>query len=106
MPGKPIQIKGMPYVPGVAHGVLQHELDSVTSQSILAVSQEDIPLITALPAGFVVIDGAPSFENRGQRAIVSNIRVNCSLTPINSFNTVIELQLVANVLLVSHSFFL
>ena len=73
MPGKPIQIKGMPYVPGVAHGVLQHELDS---------------------------------ENRGQRAIVSNIRVNCSLTPINSFNTVIELQLVANVLLVSHSFFL
>ena len=27
----PIHISGMPYVPGVAHGVLQHRLDAVTS---------------------------------------------------------------------------
>lgn len=59
MPGKPIQIKGMPYVAGVAHGVLQHERDSVTPQSILVVSQDDIPSISSLPAGFVVVDGAP-----------------------------------------------
>lgn len=59
MPGKPIQIKGMPYVAGVAHGELQHALDSVTPQSILVVSQDDIPSISSLPAGFVVIDGAP-----------------------------------------------
>ena len=45
MPGKTIQIKGMPYVAGVAHGVLQRELDTVTPQSILVVSQEDIPSI-------------------------------------------------------------
>jgi phosphoenolpyruvate-protein kinase (PTS system EI component) len=49
----------MPYVPGVAHGVLQHKLDSVTPQSILVISHYDIPSITTLPAGFVVIDGAP-----------------------------------------------
>lgn len=59
MPGNTIHIKGMPYVPGVAHGVLQHKLDSVTPQSILVISHYDIPSITTLPAGFVVIDGAP-----------------------------------------------
>jgi len=59
MPGKPIQIQGMPYVAGVAHGVLQRKLDSVTPQSILVVSQDDIPSITSLPAGFVLVDGAP-----------------------------------------------
>ncbi|MGD8527001.1 MAG: PEP-utilizing enzyme [Thioalkalispiraceae bacterium] len=46
-------------MPGVAHGVLQHKLDSVTPQSILVISHYDIPSITTLPAGFVVIDGAP-----------------------------------------------
>jgi len=39
MPGKPIHIKGMPYVPGVAHGVIQHKLDSVTPQSLLVITQ-------------------------------------------------------------------
>ena len=59
MPGKPVKIEGMPYVAGVAHGVLQHKLDSVTPQSVLVVSQDDIPSITSLPAGFIVVDGAP-----------------------------------------------
>jgi len=59
MSGNTVHIKGMPYVPGVAHGVLQHQFDTISKQSILVISQNDIPSLTTLPAGFIVVDGAP-----------------------------------------------
>lgn len=59
MTESPIHIRGMPYVPGVAQGVLQCRLDAVTSQSLLLISQHDIASLTTLPAGFIIIDGAP-----------------------------------------------
>lgn len=54
-----IHISGMPYFPGVARGVVQHRLDSVTSRSILIISQSDILSLTTFPAGFIVVEGAP-----------------------------------------------
>lgn len=49
----------LPYVPGIARGTLQHGLSSVTNDHIVIVSQDEISSIDTLPAGFIVIDGAP-----------------------------------------------
>lgn len=54
-----IHITGMPYVPGVAHGVLQRGMSGEPAGHIVML---DAPLpgpFPQPPAGFVVIDGAP-----------------------------------------------
>ena len=48
-----------PYVQGCAHGVLRHASNAATAHSILMMSTADIDSLRQLPAGFIVIDGAP-----------------------------------------------
>ncbi len=54
-----IDIVGMPYVPGMACGTLQRGLVGDISQKIVLIQQADVEHFQSLPAGFIVIDGAP-----------------------------------------------
>jgi hypothetical protein len=54
------QLCGMPYVPGLARGVLQRGLSADVTGCILVLTQAEIaPFDAAPPAGIVVIEGAP-----------------------------------------------
>ena len=59
MPALGITLKGMPYVPGFARGVLQRELTGEVSGRILVLGQDDLGSLPMLPAGFIVVEGAP-----------------------------------------------
>jgi phosphoenolpyruvate-protein kinase (PTS system EI component) len=52
-------IYGMPYFPGSARGVLCRGVDGITTNSIALLSSSEIQSITALPAGFIIVEGAP-----------------------------------------------
>jgi len=52
-------VYGMPYVPGLAQGVLWQGVSHVAADSILLLSQTDINSLQDLPAGFIVVEGAP-----------------------------------------------
>ncbi len=59
MPDQKATIYGMPYVPGFVQGVLWKEVSRVTADSILLLSQTDVDSLQDLPAGFIVVEGAP-----------------------------------------------
>ena len=59
MPSQQNQIHAMPYVAGMAYGVLRRPQSLVTADTILIVQMHEIGSWTSLPAGFVVVDGAP-----------------------------------------------
>lgn len=52
-----LQIRGLGYVPGVAHGVLR--VGAADGDGIALVSQQTAVGMTSRPAGVVVVDGAP-----------------------------------------------
>lgn len=52
-------LQGMPYVPGMAQGVLRNESHGVDENTILLVNQKALPDLVVPPAGIIVIDGAP-----------------------------------------------
>ena len=52
-------IIGMPYVPGVAQGAIQHGGETNIANRILILQQQDIDSISEPPLGFVVVEGAP-----------------------------------------------
>lgn len=54
-----IDIIGMPYVPGVTQGAIQHGGETNIANRILILQQQDIDSISAPPLGFVVVEGAP-----------------------------------------------
>ena len=58
-----IQLMGMPYVPGVACGILQRGTSAETAGRIVVLNRTGPDYYEVLPAGFVVIDGAP-FSHR------------------------------------------
>ena len=53
-----IDLIGMPFVPGIACGVLQDDLAQATSHDIVILSQDEIESLTRHPAGIIVIEGA------------------------------------------------
>lgn len=54
-----IDIIGMPYVPGVTQGAIQHGGETNIANRILILQQQDIEAISEPPLGFVVVEGAP-----------------------------------------------
>ncbi len=54
-----IDIIGMPYVPGVTQGAIQHGGETNIANRILILQQQDIDTIFEQPIGFVVVEGAP-----------------------------------------------
>lgn len=54
-----IDIIGMPYVPGVTQGAIQHGGETSIANRILILQQQDIESISEPPLGFVVVEGAP-----------------------------------------------
>lgn len=54
-----VRITGMPYVSGVARGYLQVGLQGDPSGRILLLRQAELQPLSRLPAGFVIVDGAP-----------------------------------------------
>ena len=54
-----IDIIGMPYVPGVTQGAIQHDAEANIANRILVLRQQDIESISEPPLGFVVVEGAP-----------------------------------------------
>ena len=54
-----LDIIGMPYVPGVTQGAIQHGGDTNIANRILILQQQDIESISEPPLGFVVVEGAP-----------------------------------------------
>ena len=56
-------VTGMPYFPGIAVGVLRRGLAQVTSDTIVMLTQAEILKIPGLPAGFIIVDGAPFSHN-------------------------------------------
>jgi phosphoenolpyruvate-protein kinase (PTS system EI component) len=50
---------GTPYVPGMARGILQHGEKAGPGPFIEIITQNNIDSIQSLPAGFIVVDGAP-----------------------------------------------
>jgi len=54
-----IDIIGIPYVPGVAQGAVQHGGVANIGNRILILQQQDIEAISEPPLGFVVVEGAP-----------------------------------------------
>lgn len=54
-----IDIRGMPYVPGIACGTVQHGTAGDTARRILILRQQDIDTIFEAPLAFIVIEGAP-----------------------------------------------
>ena len=59
MTQKHIDFTGIPYVPGIAQGVLQQGGGPNITNRILFLRQQDIESILETPLGFVVIEGAP-----------------------------------------------
>lgn len=54
-----IQLTGMPYVPGVARGVLQQGMAGDISGRIVVLNPTELASFELMPAAFVVVDGAP-----------------------------------------------
>jgi phosphoenolpyruvate-protein kinase (PTS system EI component) len=54
-----IDIIGMPYVPGVVQGAIQHDDKASVANRILILQQQDIDAIPEPPLGFIVVEGAP-----------------------------------------------
>lgn len=54
-----VQLTGMPYVPGVAGGILQHGMSEDAAQRIVVLKQSEPGPFMVRPAGFIVVDGAP-----------------------------------------------
>ncbi|NNF96701.1 MAG: phosphoenolpyruvate-protein phosphotransferase [Halobacteria archaeon] len=54
-----IDIIGMPYVPGMARGTVQCGLVGDNTKKIVLIQQADIEHLQSLPAGFIVVEGAP-----------------------------------------------
>jgi len=54
-----LDITGMPYVPGLAKGPLQHGIAPGCANRILIIRQKDIANLVEVPTGFIVIEGAP-----------------------------------------------
>ena len=54
-----IDIIGMPYVPGVTQGAIQHDGEANIANRIVVLRQQDIESISEPPLGFVVVEGAP-----------------------------------------------
>lgn len=54
-----INIAGFPYFPGAAAGLLQKGNNADIVGRILIISQQEIPVYQASPAGFIVVDAAP-----------------------------------------------
>jgi len=54
-----IDIIGMPYVPGVTQGAIQHGGETNIANRILILQQQDIEAIFEQPLGFIVVEGAP-----------------------------------------------
>ena len=54
-----IHIIGMPYVPGTAHGSLQWGMQENPAGKIVMLEQPLTDPFEPLPAGFVMVDGAP-----------------------------------------------
>lgn len=54
-----VTVIGMPYFPGIAVGVLHREVALATSDTIVLLTQNEIPDIRSLPAGFIIVEGAP-----------------------------------------------
>lgn len=54
-----IDIIGMPYVPGVSQGAIQHGGETNIANRILVLQQQDIQSISEPPLGFIVVEGAP-----------------------------------------------
>ena len=59
MTPKDINIFGMPYVPGITQGAIQHGIEKNIANRVLILRQEDIQAISEPPRGFVVVNGAP-----------------------------------------------
>jgi len=59
MTPKDINIFGMPYVPGITQGAIQHGIEKNIANRVLILRQEDIQAISEPPQGFVVVNGAP-----------------------------------------------
>ena len=58
-----IQITGMPYVPGTARGRLQQGMQGNPAGKIVMLEQPLTETFEPLPAGFVMVDGAPLSHN-------------------------------------------
>ena len=54
-----VSLHAKPYVPGRARGIVNRDSDAVSSNSILILKQQARNELTSLPAGILVIDGAP-----------------------------------------------
>ena len=54
-----LEITGMPFVPGVAQGTLQHSGVSNSNNYILLLRQEELDYFVGSASGFVVAEGAP-----------------------------------------------
>ena len=54
-----IDIRGMPYVPGVVRGTVQTGITGNLATRILILSQNDIEMVSDTPLGFIVLEGAP-----------------------------------------------
>lgn len=54
-----LSIYGMPYFPGVARGVLCRGVEACTANSIVLLSPSEIQSFKVLPAGFILVEGAP-----------------------------------------------
>lgn len=54
-----LSLMGMPYFPGIAVGTLHKGINRVATDCIALISQDEIKTISNLPAGFIVIEGAP-----------------------------------------------
>ncbi len=49
----------MPFVPGIAQGMLQYGIGPGPANCILIIRQQDIANLVEAPAGFIVVEGAP-----------------------------------------------
>jgi phosphoenolpyruvate-protein kinase (PTS system EI component) len=54
-----ISLLGMPYFPGVALGMLHRGINKGAADYIALISPDEIKTVSELPAGFIVIEGAP-----------------------------------------------
>ena len=54
-----LSLMGMPYFPGIAVGTLHKGIDKVAANTIVLITHDEIKAVSDLPAGFIIIEGAP-----------------------------------------------
>ena len=52
------ELQGIPFVPGVARGILRRG-HAVSPDNILVLTQQELGLSEPRPAGIIVVEGAP-----------------------------------------------